>query len=166
VAAVRAGPQFRPALLWLLLAAGLLFFFGHATSGDSQRQKGYRATDAPLVTSRLQNRQVGRVDAIIGRLPRARSSGQARTPLTAAGVAAQSRLRAHARQQKQYGLAVVRLEATTGLDECDTSFLPTTREWRTLRHCTDAPRRAKKSTGSFSDARMWRGRVELGDAHR
>jgi hypothetical protein len=47
---------------------------------------------------------------------RARSSGQARTSMTAAGVTAQSRLRAHARQQMQYGLAVVRLEAATGLD--------------------------------------------------
>jgi hypothetical protein len=38
---------------------------------------------------------------------------------------------------------------------CDTSFLPTRREWRALRHqhgCT--PRRAKQSTGSFSDARI------------
>jgi hypothetical protein len=34
------GPQSRPGFWWLLLAAGLLFFLGHATSMDSQLPKG------------------------------------------------------------------------------------------------------------------------------
>jgi hypothetical protein len=45
-------PQFRPGSVWLLLAAGLLFFFGHAASVGRQLPKGLRQ-DAPLVTSRL-----------------------------------------------------------------------------------------------------------------
>lgn len=70
---------------------------------------------------------------------RARSfvEGQVR-PLAAVACAAPSRFGAYARQKMQQSRLLSDWRQRQGWIGCDTSFLPTRREWRMLRHCTDA----------------------------
>lgn len=143
----------RPDCEWLSSSGGrFVLFRSRHRSGKSAPKRA--SPNAPLITSPAAD-EPRQAHAIIGR---GRDGDQGPgTQLPAAPQATQAWLRAHALGIAgccqiggcdRVGLAVTR------------AFLPTMREWRTaasLHGCT--PSRAKQSTGSFSDARMWRRRV-------
>ena len=123
-------PQLRPGFGWLLLAAGLLFFFGHASVG-SQRPKRHRQmrlssrpdTAKRTPCSRRESCQTSLQRPHGAMSPRNTTQGQLCTPMPPSLRAGWSQLGGGDWQ---------------GRIEGDTSVLPTTREWRSLRHCPAA----------------------------
>ncbi|KAF1916748.1 hypothetical protein BDU57DRAFT_242770 [Ampelomyces quisqualis] len=131
-------PQSRRGFGWLHLAAGLLFFFSQASVGSRRRVHAAWACSARAATqhSAQQNTTQYRPRCVRTR-PADLKAGQ-RQP-GGGDRAGSDRVRHEASA------------ADAGVEE--NASVP-----------GGAPRRAKQSTGSFSDARMWRRRVLLGDA--